>query len=171
MPWTVSSPPPSYKNLSAADLKVAVAVANSVLEKTDDEGRAVASGAAAVDKSKTAGDRSDSMTTIDEAVSRAVRNDALIRGQADAPMSTAVKNELPDSAFLYIKPGGEKDDTGRTVPRSLRMLPVCGPNGKPSRSHIVNALGRLGQPKTDMPESAREEARRKAERMLEALDG
>jgi len=33
-------------------------------------------------------------------------------------------NNLPDSAFAYIEPGGSKDASGRTVPRSLRHFPV-----------------------------------------------
>ena len=103
---------------------------------------------------------------------RADAADAALRrvgARQDAPLSSGARSSLPDSAFLYIAPGGKKDETGRTVPRSLRKLPVYGPNGRPSASHIRNALSRLGQSKTDIPASARAEVRRKAERMLEQL--
>jgi len=41
-----------------------------------------------------------------------------------------------------VESGGEKDESGKTVPRSLRHLPVH------DAAHIRNALSRLGQPKT-----------------------
>jgi hypothetical protein len=34
-----------------------------------------------------------------------------------------IVNDLPDSSFAYIEPGGSKDAVGKTVPRSLRHLP------------------------------------------------
>jgi uncharacterized protein len=48
-------------------------------------------------------------------------------------------NDLPDSAFAFIAPGGRLDGTGRTMPRSLRMFPVH------DRSHARMALDRAGQ--------------------------
>ena len=33
-------------------------------------------------------------------------------------------NDLSDGSFLWVQPGGEKDDDWRTVPRSLRLWPV-----------------------------------------------
>ena len=41
-----------------------------------------------------------------------------------AAMSVKDINDLPDSDFAYIEPGGEKDDDGKTVPRSLRHYPI-----------------------------------------------
>jgi hypothetical protein len=41
-----------------------------------------------------------------------------------AELKTASKNDLPDSAFAIILPGGTKDATGRTQPRSLRKFPI-----------------------------------------------
>lgn len=32
-------------------------------------------------------------------------------------------NDLPDSSFAYIEPGGSKDAVGKTIPRALRHLP------------------------------------------------
>jgi len=48
-------------------------------------------------------------------------------------------NDLPDSDFAYIEPGGEKDDTGKTKPRSLRHFPIH------DAAHVRNALARLPQ--------------------------
>ncbi|HUT21372.1 MAG TPA: phage major capsid protein [Anaerolineae bacterium] len=62
-----------------------------------------------------------------------------------AVWSTASVNDLPDSSFLYIEPGGDKDEQGRTVPRSLRHFPVKDSAGKPDLPHVRNALSRLGQ--------------------------
>lgn len=56
-----------------------------------------------------------------------------------AQMSRAAINDLPDSAFAYIEPGGSKDETGRTVPRSLRHFPVH------DADHVRAALTRIGQ--------------------------
>ena len=56
-----------------------------------------------------------------------------------AKISTKSKNDLPDSDFAYIQPGGKKDASGKTTPRSLRHLPI------PDAAHVRNALARLGQ--------------------------
>jgi Escherichia/Staphylococcus phage prohead protease len=56
-----------------------------------------------------------------------------------ADISTAQANDLPDSAFAYIEPGGKKDDSGRTTPRSLRHFPIH------DAAHTRNALSRAPQ--------------------------
>jgi len=56
-----------------------------------------------------------------------------------APMSSATINDLPDSAFAYIEPGGVKDATGKTAPRSKRHFPVN------DEAHARNALSRASQ--------------------------
>jgi HK97 family phage prohead protease len=48
-------------------------------------------------------------------------------------------NDLPDSAFAYIEPGGEKDAEGKTVPRSKRHFPIH------DAAHVRNALARAPQ--------------------------
>jgi HK97 family phage prohead protease len=58
---------------------------------------------------------------------------------ARAQMAAAAINDLPDSAFAYIEPGGQKDDSGKTVPRSLRHFPVH------DEAHVRNALSRAPQ--------------------------
>ena len=60
---------------------------------------------------------------------------------------------LPDSDFAYIQPGGKKDSSGKTTPRSLRHLPI------PDAAHVRNALARLDQ--TDISPEAKKAALRK----------
>lgn len=54
--------------------------------------------------------------------------------------STAYVNDLPDSAFLYISPGGKKDGEGKTVPRSLRHFPYKNSEGNVDLPHLRNAI-------------------------------
>ncbi len=56
-----------------------------------------------------------------------------------AEMSVASINDLPDSAFAYIEPGGSKDEQGKTVPRSKRHFPIH------DAAHVRNALARAPQ--------------------------
>jgi hypothetical protein len=56
-----------------------------------------------------------------------------------AEMSAQAINDLPDSAFAYIEPGGEKDSGGKTIPRSKRHFPVH------DEAHTRNALSRAPQ--------------------------
>jgi phage head maturation protease len=56
-----------------------------------------------------------------------------------AEMATASINDLPDDQFGYIEPGGTKDSSGRTTPRSLRHFPVH------DKAHVQNALSRAPQ--------------------------
>lgn len=56
-----------------------------------------------------------------------------------AQMTSASINDLPDSAFAYIEPGGKKDGTGKTIPRSLRHFPIH------DAAHVRNALARAPQ--------------------------
>ena len=63
-----------------------------------------------------------------------------------AVWTTAYKNDLPDSAFLYIKPGcGTKDSEGKTKPRSCRKFPVKDKNGNYDLAHVRNAIARIPQ--------------------------
>jgi hypothetical protein len=58
---------------------------------------------------------------------------------AKAKISTADKNDLPDSAFAYIQPGGKKDADGKTTPRSLRHFPIH------DKAHADNAAARIAE--------------------------
>jgi len=74
-------------------------------------------------------------------------------------------NDLPDSAFAIILPGGKKDEEGKTVPRSLRKLPYKDHTGKVDIPHLRNALARVNQPKTGLTP----EQRKKAKALLEKV--
>jgi hypothetical protein len=54
-------------------------------------------------------------------------------------------NDLPDSAFLYVEPGGSKDADGKTAPRSLRHFPYKNADGSVDLPHLRNALARIPQ--------------------------
>jgi hypothetical protein len=62
-----------------------------------------------------------------------------------AKWKTASLNDLPDSAFLIVLPGGKQDETGRTVPRLLRTLPYKNASGKIDRAYVQSALTKLSQ--------------------------
>jgi len=71
----------------------------------------------------------------------------------------------PDAAFAFIEPGGEKDEEGKTKPRSLRHLPhhdgsVTDPKNNDSvlKPQLRNALARLEQ--TNLSDKDKETARR-----------
>lgn len=82
--------------------------------------------------------------------------------RADAKkLSSKEVNDLPDSDFAYISPGGTKDSEGKTTPRSLRHLPI------PDAAHVRNALARLNQ--TDIPAAAKKTALSKIKRKAKEL--
>ncbi len=84
-----------------------------------------------------------------------------------AAWSSSYINDLPDSAFLFIESGGEKDEAGKTVPRKLRHFPVRDADGNLDLSHLRNAIARIPQAKipglTDKELSALQD---KARRLL-----
>ena len=55
-----------------------------------------------------------------------------------AEMTSAELNDLPDSDFAYIEPGG-KVVNGKTEPRSLRHFPIH------DAAHVRNAMARMDQ--------------------------
>lgn len=65
-----------------------------------------------------------------------------------AVWTTAYKNDLPDSSFLYVTPNcGSKDSDGKTKPRSCRKFPYKDKNGKVDPAHVRNAIARIPQAK------------------------
>ncbi len=56
-----------------------------------------------------------------------------------APITAQAENDLPDGAFAYIEPGGKKDASGKTIPRSKRHFPIH------DEAHARNALSRAPQ--------------------------
>lgn len=83
----------------------------------------------------------------------------------EAVWDTAYINDLPNSSFAYIEKGGKDDESGKTVPRSLRHLPFKDGEGNIDLTHLRNslmiceALSRL--PQTSLSTEAKEVARRK----------
>ncbi len=84
-----------------------------------------------------------------------------------AVWSTAEVNNLPDSSFLYVSPGGQKDDEGKTVPRSLRHFPYKNADGGIDLPHLRNAIARI--PQSDVPNKDALQAR--AQRLLADANG
>lgn len=77
---------------------------------------------------------------VRELLAKAESDPAWVAGSlAKADASTETINDHPDSDFAYIEPGGSKDDTGKTTPRSLRHFPIY------DAAHIRNALARAPQ--------------------------
>jgi len=74
----------------------------------------------------------------------------------DAEWTTEYINDLSDSCFAYVEQG-EKDDQGKTVPRSKRHLPFKNADGTIDHDHLVNALARVKQSAT-MPEGGKRSA-------------
>ena len=83
----------------------------------------------------------------------------------NAEWTTEYVNNLPDSSFAWIEPGGEKDEEGKTVPRTLRHLPYKDENGKVDLPHVRNALARLDQVK-NMPDYVKARVRKMLEDIL-----
>jgi len=63
----------------------------------------------------------------------------------EAEWTVETINDLPDSAFAAIGSGGQKDDQGKTTPRTLRHLPHHNADGSLDMPHLRNALARLPQ--------------------------
>jgi hypothetical protein len=81
-----------------------------------------------------------------------------------AVWTTAYINDLPDSAFLYIESGGEKDSDGKTTPRSLRHFPYKDTNGAIDLPHLRNALARI--PQSSLSSDVKSRLTAKAQRLL-----
>lgn len=82
-----------------------------------------------------------------------------------AQWDTAFINNLPDSSFAYIEPGGQKDGDGKTTPRSKRHLPYKDGSGKLDLPHVRNALARLSQVQ-NMPAETKVRVRSMLENIL-----
>jgi DNA repair exonuclease SbcCD ATPase subunit len=67
-------------------------------------------------------------------------------------LTSEERNNLPDSDFAYIEPGGKKVD-GKTEPRSLRKFPIQ------DAAHVRSALSYLG--KSDLSPEAKKSALKK----------
>ena len=65
-------------------------------------------------------------------------------------------DDLPDSAFALILPGGQRDEEGKTVPRSLRKFPYKNRDVKVDLPHLRNANARVSQ--SEISEEQKKEA-------------
>lgn len=81
-----------------------------------------------------------------------------------ATWTTAYINDLPDSSFLYIEPGGKKDGDGKTTPRALRHFPVRDANGAVDLPHLRNALARI--PQSSLSQDVKDSATAAAKKLL-----
>ena len=92
----------------------------------------------------------------------------LLAELAKAQWTRAEINDLPDDAFLYVEPGGKKDEDGKTVPRALRHFPVYDADGKLDIPHLRNALARIPQSAVPgLTADAKEKLQDRARRLLE----
>lgn len=106
-----------------------------------------------------------------------VEMDGLADGSLKAVWSAAFENDLPDSCFLYVAPGGKKDSDGKTTPRSLRYFPYKNSDGSVDLPHLRNALARI--PQSNLPQDVKDRLTKKARSILDsqnsksadALDG
>jgi len=89
---------------------------------------------------------------------------------AKAVWTTAYKNNLPDSSFMFISPGcGTKDSEGKTKPRSCRHFPIKDDSGKTDAIHVRNAIARI--PQSNAPGLSAEKKRSLQERSRKILAG
>lgn len=85
----------------------------------------------------------DAVAAIKTALTRGRRRDEPPVEETKEEWDTAYINDLPDSAFACIEPGGKKDDEGKTTPRSLRHYPHHDKSGNLDLPHLRNALARI----------------------------
>ena len=84
-----------------------------------------------------------------------------------AVWTAAYINDLPDSAFLYVEPGGSKDSDGKTTPRSLRHFPYKDATGAVDLPHLRNALSRI--PQSSLPQAVKDRLAAQAQRILDSM--
>ena len=87
--------------------------------------------------------------------------------ESKATWTTAYVNSLPDSSFLYVESGGEKDSEGKTTPRTLRHFPVKDDTGAVDPPHLRNALSRI--PQSSLPQEVKDRLTATAQRMLDNM--
>ena len=97
---------------------------------------------------------------------REIRRKVFSGSVQEAVWTTAYVNDLPDSHFFIVLPGGKKDAEGKTVPRSLRKFPYKGKDGKIDLPHIRNAIARIPQAK-GISQETKDRLQARARRLLE----
>jgi uncharacterized protein len=86
----------------------------------------------------------------------------------DAVWKSSYVNALPDSAFLYIEPGGTKDEHGRTD-GAHRHFPYRDDTGAIDLVHVRDAIGRI--PQSNVPPAVKAKIQEKARKILAAHGG
>lgn len=81
----------------------------------------------------------------------------------DAVWKSSYVNALPDSAFLYIEPGGTKDEHGRTD-GAHRHFPYKNDTGDVDVVHLRDAIGRI--PQSNVPPAVKARVQEKARELL-----
>lgn len=84
-----------------------------------------------------------------------------------AVWSGAFINDLPDSSFFYIEPGGEKDEDGKTTPRNLRHFPYKDGEGKVDLPHLRNAIARA--PQANVPQAVKDRVQSSGRAILQRM--
>jgi hypothetical protein len=156
MPWSVSDVDKHKKGLDDKQKELWVTVANGALERclgkvegaVSDEQRSKCEGSAIRQGNAVAGRAAEVEAECDCEECEDL---------SEATWTTAFVNNLPDSSFALVLPGGEKDEEGKTVPRSLRKLPYKDAGGKVDPAHLRNALARAPQ-MTDVSDAQRAKA-------------
>ena len=82
----------------------------------------------------------------------------------DSVWKTSYIDDLPDSAFLYIEAGGEKDSSGKTTPRTLRHFPVRDAEGRLDLVHVRAAIDMA--PKANVPAHVIQDVQARARMLL-----
>jgi len=84
----------------------------------------------------------------------------LAKNLKEQEWTTEYINDLPDGAFAIILEGGEKDEQGKTVPRTLRKLPHHNAQGGLDREHVIAAMQALlgARGGVDTPTEAKKKA-------------
>ena len=147
MPYTLLTIPDWVKKMPKGAQEIWVNAFNAAVKQYDDEETAFKIAIAAVKKKYKQNERGEWV---------------LKENIEEAEWDVKYINDLPDDCFAVILPGGEKDEEGKTVPRTLRYFPYKNAQGEIDLPHLRNALARLPQAKIP------EEYRRKAEQVLKA---
>lgn len=121
------------------------------------------------DKFHVVGPDGDSMGSYDTEAAAKAACDMHGKGSGGSKTvwDTQYQNDLPDSSFLYVESGGQKDDAGRTVPRSLRHFPYKDADGKVDPVHIRNAIARIPQAGSWLDEGQKQRLQARARTLLE----
>ncbi len=158
MPWSMDDLPSVAKKWTKKQQRRCIAAGNAALEDGKSEEQAIFACIGA------AGKTSDFLEEQEEEVIDEIME---YLGLEKAKWSTAFINDLPDSAFLYIEPGGEKDDEGKTKPRSLRHFPYKDKDGTVDLPHLRNAIARI--PQSSLDEGLKKKLQKRAQNMLEHM--